>query len=176
MTYIGVGRRAVAVIIDALLSLVVAVPLAAAGGGFRSTNVNTPGGTSHTYSFSLTGIPLLVTVIVWLAYMIYTEGTWGASLGKRMTGIRVVKVDGTPIDMQASLVRNLLRLVDGLFVYLVAAILVWTSPTRQRLGDRAAGTVVVPAHEATKSYGFGVRDGATGATAPRVPPPPPTER
>jgi uncharacterized RDD family membrane protein YckC len=107
------------------------VPLAAAGGGFKSTTLTTPGGTSHTYSFSLTGVPLLVTVVVWLAYMIYAEGTWGASVGKRMTGIRVVKVDGTPMDMQASLIRNLLRVVDGLFIYLVAAILVWTSPTRQ---------------------------------------------
>lgn len=114
-------------------------------------------------------MPLLVTVILWLAYMVYAEGTWGASLGKRATGIRVVKIDGTPMDMQASLIRNVLR-VDGLFFYLVAAIFVWTSPTRQRLGDRVANTVVVPAQKASGSYGFGARDGEPGALSPPVPP------
>lgn len=41
--------------------------------------------------------------------------------------------------------RNVLRLLDGLFFYLIAAILVWTSRNRQRLGDRVAGTAVVRA-------------------------------
>jgi uncharacterized RDD family membrane protein YckC len=47
--------------------------------------------------------------------------------------------------MQAALIRNILRIVDGLFVYLVGAILVWKSDKRQRLGDRVAHTVVVRA-------------------------------
>jgi uncharacterized RDD family membrane protein YckC len=41
------------------------------------------------------------------------------------------------------MIRNLVRAVDAIFVYLVAAIAVWNSPLRQRLGDMAANTVVI---------------------------------
>jgi RDD family len=57
--------------------------------------------------------------------------------------LRVVGEDGSPIYLGAAFLRNVLRLVDGLFFYLVAAVSVWASPTRQRLGDRAAHTYVV---------------------------------
>jgi uncharacterized RDD family membrane protein YckC len=143
--YAGMGRRALAVIVDAVLSLVVAVPLALMTGGYRNTTVVTPGRTFHTYSVSLSTVPLLLTMLIWLAYMTYMEGTSGASFGKRATGIKVVKVDGSPMDLHAALVRNVLRVVDGLFLYLVGVLLALNSPTRQRLGDRMAGTVVVPA-------------------------------
>jgi len=71
------------------------------------------------------------------------EATQGATLGKRILGLRVVKIDGSPIGWSESIIRNLLRIIDGLFAYLVGAILIWTSPQRQRLGDRVAKTVVV---------------------------------
>jgi uncharacterized RDD family membrane protein YckC len=177
VTYAGVGRRAVALILDTLSSLIVAVPLAAMGGGFRSTAISTPSGTSHTYSFSLTGIPLLVTVLIWMAYMTYMEGTTGASLGKRAMGIRVIKTDESPADLRSALIRNLLRIVDGLFLYLVGILLALNSPQRQRLGDRAAGTVVVPAKELARSYGFSSSSPWSAASEPpQVPPPPPFER
>ena len=78
-----------------------------------------------------------------ILYFIVMEATQGATLGKMALGLRVVKVDGSPISWGESIIRNLLRIVDGLFAYLVGAILIWNSPLRQRLGDRAAGTVVV---------------------------------
>jgi uncharacterized RDD family membrane protein YckC len=145
MTYAGMGRRALAVIVDGVLSLVVAIPLALLTGGYRKTAVVTPGRTFHTYSISLTAAPLLLTALIWLIYMSYMEGTSGASFGKRATGIQVVKVDGSPMDLQAALIRNVLRLVDGLFFYLVGVLLALNSPIRQRLGDRMASTIVVPA-------------------------------
>ena len=58
-------------------------------------------------------------------------------------GLKVVTEDGRPIEWGASIIRNLLRIIDGLFVYLVGAILIWTSPMKQRLGDLLAGTVVI---------------------------------
>src|SRR5438067_12486779 len=78
-----------------------------------------------------------------ILYFIVMEATQGATLGKMALGLRVVKADGSPISWRESIIRNLLRIVDGLFAYLVGAILIWNSPLRQRLGDRAAGTVVV---------------------------------
>ena len=52
---------------------------------------------------------------------------------------------GEPLDWQASIVRNLMRIVDGFCFYLVAAITVWVSKRKQRLGDMAAHTLVVKA-------------------------------
>jgi uncharacterized RDD family membrane protein YckC len=126
----------------------------------------------------LTGFPLLITVLIWLAYMTYMEGTRGASLGKRLTGIRVIKADGSPMDLTAALARNFLRIVDGFAFYLVGVLLAMSSPRRQRLGDRAAGTVVVPAHQPAVPIapprGFAAPPTPIPVGAiPPVPPPPP---
>ena len=124
MQGVGVGLRFVAVLIDTIIIGVVAGILSAV---FR----NAPG-----LSGGITGILTLL-------YFIVLEATQGATLGKMALGLRVVKTDGSPISWTDSLIRNLLRIVDGLFVYLVGAIFIWTSPLKQRLGDRAANTIVI---------------------------------
>jgi uncharacterized RDD family membrane protein YckC len=82
-------------------------------------------------------------VALGLLYYIVCEALTGMTIGKRIVGIRVVAEDGEHVSLGAAVVRNLLRPVDGLFFYLVGAIFALTSPHRQRLGDRAAGTLVV---------------------------------
>jgi uncharacterized RDD family membrane protein YckC len=68
----------------------------------------------------------------------------GQTLGKRIMGIRVVHEDGTRVRWQASLVRNLLTAADGLpGTYLFALVSMLCSRRFQRIGDHAAGTVVV---------------------------------
>ncbi len=124
LQYAGVGPRFLAILIDSIIIGVVAGIL---GAIFR----NSPG---------LSGG---VTGLLTLAYFIVLEATQGATLGKMALGLRVVKTDGSPITWTDSLIRNILRIIDGLFFYLVGAIFVWTSPLKQRLGDRAAHTVVV---------------------------------
>ncbi len=95
------------------------------------------------WGFSL----ILVThfFVSW-GYWIVSEGCFnGKTLGKYILGLRVISVDGTPITMTHSVLRNLLRAVDcqpGYF-YQIAF---WSSVTTnmfQRLGDLAAGTVVI---------------------------------
>jgi len=72
------------------------------------------------------------------------EATQGATLGKKALGLKVVKIGNTsPIGWSASIIRNLLRIVDGLFAYLIGALIIWTSPLKQRLGDKAARTLVI---------------------------------
>ena len=124
MQYVGVGPRFLALLIDAIIIGVVGAIL---GVIFR----NSPG---------LSGG---VTGLLALAYFIVLEATQGATLGKMALGLRVTRTDGAPISWTESIIRNLLRIIDGLFVYLVGAILIWTSPLKQRLGDRVAKTVVV---------------------------------
>lgn len=131
MNNVSVGLRAVAVIIDTIILAIVGWIIALLFGGAMDTG------------FQLSGGPALLLFLIALAYYIVMEAQQGATVGKLVLGLRVVKEDGSSIDWQASIVRNLLRIIDGLFVYLVGAILVWTSDKKQRLGDRLAHTVVV---------------------------------
>jgi hypothetical protein len=87
------------------------------------------------------------------------EGLFGWTLGKRVTGLVVLAEDGSPIDIRSALKRNLLRVVDGLFFYLVAAVagvgLTDASTVRGPSGAYGRGARVEPArrrhHPATAS-------------------------
>jgi uncharacterized RDD family membrane protein YckC len=139
--YVGVGRRLLAFIIDGIVFLIVNWVI---GVIFHAgiTNVN------GVMTYNSSGPGAALQFIIPFVYYIVMEAMWGATLGKMALGLRVVKLDGASIGWGEAVVRNLLRIVDGIpyFVpYLLGAILIWTSPTRQRLGDRVAKTVVVRA-------------------------------
>jgi len=137
MEYVGVGLRAVATIIDAILLFIIGYAIALLTGGTTGTG------------FELQGVPMFIWLAIGIGYYVVLEARFGATLGKRILGLKVVRLEGGgPIDWQASIVRNLLRLVDGFFFYLVGAIVVWTSAKKQRLGDKVAGTVIVRAQPA----------------------------
>lgn len=127
----GVGIRAVATIIDIVLFWIV--------GGV----IGLITGEGDATGFALGTVSTCLLFIISIAYYVVMEVQMGGTVGKLATGLRVVREDGRPLDYQTALVRTLLRVVDGLFVYLIGAILVWTSPTKQRLGDRVAKTLVV---------------------------------
>lgn len=77
-------------------------------------------------------------------YFIVAEGLFGSTVGKRAVHIRVVGADGTPIGFRQAVVRNLLRLVDGLpALNILGVVLILRSPEGARFGDRVAGTRVV---------------------------------
>lgn len=68
----------------------------------------------------------------------------GRTPGKQIMGLRVVHEDGTPVGWSASLLRNLLRFIDMLpFGYSVGAFVCLQHPLFKRLGDLAAGTLVI---------------------------------
>ncbi len=128
--YASVGPRFLALLID---GLVISVFI----GILEGIGVAT--GSSSTAAL-LGGLGGLIGFL----YIVAMEATKGATLGKMALGLRVVKDDGSPaIGWGASLIRNLLRVIDGLFAYLVGAIIIWNNPRRKRLGDMAAHTVVV---------------------------------
>ncbi|MEN1728301.1 MAG: RDD family protein, partial [Pseudomonadota bacterium] len=71
----------------------------------------------------------------------------GATPGKRAANIKVIMQDGTPVNWSASIVRNLVRQVDFLpLFYTTGLIAMFCNRRFQRLGDLAAGTVVVRTH------------------------------
>jgi len=68
----------------------------------------------------------------------------GQTLGKRAVGIRVLQAAGTPITWSQAVVRNLVRVVDALpVIYLTGGLCTLLDENARRLGDIAAGTVVV---------------------------------
>jgi len=83
----------------------------------------------------------------------------GRTIGKRMSGLRVVRSSGRPVDLVASMIRNVLRLVDGMpLSYLPTIVSIVVTRRNQRLGDLAADTVVIRDRRAIDGVqpGFGV--------------------
>jgi uncharacterized RDD family membrane protein YckC len=135
----GIGDRAIAVVLD----LVVVCAAFAVTGMWAA--VRWGGVTSN--GFQLNGMPALIAIAAVAAfgflYVWLLEGVLGATLGKFMLNVRVRRTDGSSIGLQQSLVRNLLRVIDGFALYLVGFLIAIFSRLKQRLGDHVAGTVVV---------------------------------
>jgi uncharacterized RDD family membrane protein YckC len=91
------------------------------------------------------GALLLAGFAIYSAYFAVFESIWsGQTPGKRLVGLRVIDVSGRPLTVYAALIRNVLRIVDQVpGIYAVAIITVVVTERNQRLGDLAAGTVVV---------------------------------
>jgi uncharacterized RDD family membrane protein YckC len=94
---------------------------------------------------------ILMFLLNWWYMVLFEVLNQGRSPGKQIMGLRVVHDDGTPIGWSASLVRNLLRFVDLLpFAYTLGALSCLLHPTFKRLGDIAAGSLVVYRDEKTQ--------------------------
>jgi uncharacterized RDD family membrane protein YckC len=104
------------------------------------------GGATKT-GFELSGWPAAAVIIIvgaaLLAYFVLAEAAFGVTLGKAVAGIRVQTPTGQRIGLRAALVRNLMRIVDGIGFYLVGAVAVLATRRHQRLGDLAVGSLVV---------------------------------
>jgi uncharacterized RDD family membrane protein YckC len=141
--YQGVAIRFVAILIDYLIigviSGILAIPLLVAAMAVNVTNGNVSAFSSGPIiALSVVGL------VVWFLYFTLLEGRYGQTVGKMALSIKVVReADGAPIDYGEAAVRTVLRIIDGLFDYLIGAIFIWTSDEKQRLGDRVAHTVVV---------------------------------
>lgn len=105
---------------------------------------------------------LLFFALFWFYPVAFEVLRGGATPGKSSLGLQVVHDDGTPVGLTASLVRNLLRFADFLpFAYGAGLVSMLLSADFQRLGDLAAGTLVV------------YRDDEVGRKVPRAAPVPP---
>ncbi len=89
--------------------------------------------------------PLCISFLgVIIAYFILLEGAFGATIGKRLLGLQVVRLDGARPGMKRAAIRNLLRAVDSLPAFnILGIILITTSPEKARFGDRVAKTRVI---------------------------------
>jgi uncharacterized RDD family membrane protein YckC len=98
---------------------------------------------------------VVAQLVIEIGYFIAAERlSGGQSIGKWLVGLRVVGADGSALSARASMVRSLLRLVDELPTsYLIGFVVMIASRRRQRLGDFAAGTVVVRVEPPTPDRG-----------------------
>ena len=91
-----------------------------------------------------TSLPAMMVQGLVILYCCVAEGAFGRTLGKRLMGLEVRSESGSRISWRASVIRNVLRVVDQLPVlYLLGLLLILAGPRRQRLGDRLARTIVV---------------------------------
>jgi uncharacterized RDD family membrane protein YckC len=135
MHYVSLGRRLAAASVDGLILFF----------GFGSAIGALVGGLSTTsdgLEFQLDGAAALALFASWFVYFVVLEATLGATVGKLLFGVRVRTASGGRIGWMAALIRNLLRVFDVCFGF-VGLLLILVSPRRQRVGDCAAGTVVV---------------------------------
>jgi uncharacterized RDD family membrane protein YckC len=118
-------------------------PLRNLGESLAKGNVRNAGDSSIV--LVVIGLLLLVQFVAEWGYFVACEMmTGGRSLGKALIGLRVVRDGGLPLSLRESLVRNLLRAVDMLpSNYVTGLVAMLVSADGKRLGDLAAGTVVV---------------------------------
>jgi uncharacterized RDD family membrane protein YckC len=119
-------------------------------------------GATSAFLTTTTSVAWPWLVLLWIAYFVVPESLFGASLGKMVRGLCVVRVEGGPVSFGSILVRNVLRLADALpFAYLIGGVLVLGTGSSQRLGDMVAGTTVI--HRARTLEPQATRHPARGA-------------
>ena len=123
---------------------------------------------------SMSGLgPAMVAylVLTW-GYGAFCETVFnGQTLGKRAVGIRVVSETGVPITGAQAVLRNLVGAADGLipFCYMVGLTTMALSPRFQRMGDLAAGTMVVVEERQRRAGVVRLNEPAVTALLPWLP-------
>ncbi len=142
----GIGSRFVAIFMDMLLQALIYL-----GVFLLFALVPWMLGTNFTLGTSkwVAAFVLLFLFCIYWGYFAIFESLWkGQTPGKRYAGIRVIKDSGRPITPFEAIMRNLLRVVDHFpGMYLVGITCMFLNDKNQRIGDFAAGTVVV--HESS---------------------------
>lgn len=135
----GIGSRFLAVLLDTTIQSATMFILFA-GSVFLRDVIAVPLAESFIKAF----LAVLVFLVYW-GYFVLFETIWnGQTPGKRQVGLRVVKGSGLPVTFLDVLVRNVLRIVDFLpLFYGVGVLFMFIGRGSRRIGDLAAGTVVV---------------------------------
>jgi uncharacterized RDD family membrane protein YckC len=158
----GLGTRAIAQILDLLI---ISVILAAVY--FVALAISIVG------SVTATLVALVGSFVVIFGYFWLSESLWsGQTIGKKAFRLRAVGDRGEPLTFAQAGIRNIVRIVDFLpYAYGVGLIVLFANGKGKRLGDLAAGTIVVKDSDHVWLWQLpGARWPAAGA--PLTPPPP----
>jgi uncharacterized RDD family membrane protein YckC len=110
---------------------------------------------------------LPASIIYFLYHPILEVALRGRTPGKRMAGVRIVSRDGGPPGISALLIRNVFRLIDSLpAAYMLGLISCFVTANRVRIGDMAAGTLLVLDNAAAEKSLQRIEALATGSQLP----------
>jgi uncharacterized RDD family membrane protein YckC len=134
LTLAGIGSRFIAALMDFAIQGAVLL-----GAGLLLGVVGGDGSGAAVAVFSI------VFFLVFFGYdVLFEVRSRGRTPGKRWTGLRVVRTGGSPITFVPSCVRNVMRVVDILpAAYAIGMLSIFVTARNQRLGDLAAGTLIV---------------------------------
>jgi uncharacterized RDD family membrane protein YckC len=173
MPLAGIGSRFIALLVDMLIwlagfiGLIVLIVLSAPKGEAPHSE--------HSDQWAVAIIIFIVFLLFW-GYFTLFEAFWnGQTPGKRVARIRVIHRSGRAIGLVESMARNLVRYIDmqPFPLYAVGVIAIFATRQHQRLGDLAAGTLVVrdraleePAWGDSGARTFTAQSFASGAPIP----------
>ena len=138
----GIGSRFLAVAIDTLLQIALAIgTVLALGYGARML----PDAVPRFFTLLGPAAAILVLFCIYWGYFAFFEIIWsGRTPGKRLAHVRVVKESGRAMTAYDAIARNVLRAVDFLPVmYGVGVLVMMLNRQSRRIGDYVAGTIVV---------------------------------
>ncbi|MGH2558713.1 MAG: RDD family protein [Thermomicrobiales bacterium] len=172
--YASLGVRAGAILVDGVVGLILLAVAAVMFGRAETVQMTTTNDGQVQFnsgvSFTLDPAQTQLVILAWFVYLIACEAVGGATLGKRLLGLRVVRADGSPLGVRHAIARHLTHAVvffagvfligpfwtlfGWFFIYVGGAIMTSKSLQRQRLGDRLAGTVVTHARGSRADTGY----------------------
>lgn len=139
---VSVGERIVAFFIDAFILYLYAILVNYIGDAI---------GYIYKDGWTQRGLVALIFLPAMFYSLIMHSIFNGRTVGKMLLKMRVVRFDGSPVHWSNYLVRWMLRLVDiWIFIGSIGLLTILFSERRQRLGDAAAGTVVISTKNKTK--------------------------
>jgi len=162
-TIAGVGSRVAAALIDYLLCLLLFIAIIVGMAFIGASRLVRLGGTSSD-AWALAIVVLAQFFILWGYYVLWEGLADGQTPGKRYMRLRVVSDGGYSVSFAGSAIRNLVRIVDMQPVFTYGAGIVSILATKQgkRLGDLAAGTLVVREQLVHRESGIGNRESGIG--------------
>jgi uncharacterized RDD family membrane protein YckC len=141
----GIGNRILAALIDSAISFLI-IGCIAVFCILISLLIERTGiaGPQHSMIvMCIAGIAVLICFFIHFGYHIIFEGIWqGQTPGKKVAQIRVIETNGQPVSWAGVFIRNIVRALDvGLF--LIGLLVMIINRNEKRLGDLAAGTLVI---------------------------------
>lgn len=135
------GQRFLALVVDWILFCAVFFPVTKV---VKGTWLMTSADHIWRIGWMISDPLCVIFFIVIVAYYVLLEACLGWTVGKRLLDLRVIAVDGSKPGLKKSLIRNALRLVDGLPAFsILGVVVILLTKERTRLGDIVAGTRVV---------------------------------
>jgi uncharacterized RDD family membrane protein YckC len=135
----GLGSRVVGQLVDSLIALLLAYAVV-----FAYAAIAASASSGQGLAFGAGGAAFAFFFVYFGYFLVCEAVTGGRTPGKAAMGLRVMRVDGSAPDFIAILIRNVVRVLDvALFVTGIGVVIMFFHPQSRRLGDIAAGTVVV---------------------------------